>query len=66
TININTASQDELISILQITEPLAWKIIALIEELEGFKDPENLLKFTEITNLEWEEWEEQGIIISVK
>jgi len=27
TININTASQDEIIKILKISEPLAWKII---------------------------------------
>ena len=65
TININTASQDELTSILQITEPLAWKIIALIEELGEFEEPEDLLQFIEITDLEWEEWEEQGIIITL-
>ncbi len=64
TININTASQEELTRILKISEPLAWKIIALGEELEGFKEPEDLLQFTEITNLEWEEWKEQGIIIT--
>ncbi len=64
-ININTVSQDELIGILQITEPLAWKIIALIDELEGFKEPKDLLQFTEITDLEWEEWKEEGIVISV-
>ena len=65
-ININTASQDELTSILQITEPLAWKIIALSDELEGFKNPEDLLQFTELTNLEWEEWREQGIKITTQ
>jgi len=65
-ININTASQDELIKILQISEPLAWKIIALSDELEGFKEPEDLLQFTEITDLEWEEWKEEGIIIAVE
>ena len=62
-ININTASQDEMIKILKISEPLAWKIIALSEELEGFKEPEDLLQFREITVLEWKEWEEEGIII---
>ncbi len=66
TININTASQDELTHILQISEPLAWKIIALSNELEGFKEPEDLLQFREITALEWEEWKEEGIILSVK
>ncbi len=64
-ININIASQDELTDILQITEPLTWKIIALSEELEGFKDPQDLLQFTEITALEWQEWEEEGIKITV-
>jgi len=64
-ININTASQYELTKILQITEPLAWKIIALIEELGEFEEPKDLLQFTEITALEWQEWEEQGIIINV-
>ena len=61
-ININSASPEELTIILQITEPLAQKIIALREELGGFKDPKDLLQLTEITNLEWEEWKEQGII----
>ena len=66
TININTASQDELVKMLQISEPLAQKIIALGEELGRFKDPKDLTQLPEITNLEWKEWEEQGIIISVK
>ena len=65
-ININIASQDELIDILQITEPLAQKIIALREELGEFEEPKNLLQFTEITDLEWEEWEKEGIKITVK
>ena len=64
-ININTASQDELTDILQITEPLAWEIIALIEELGEFEEPKDLLQFTEITNLDWMEWEEEGIVITV-
>ncbi len=65
TININSAPLEELTSILQISEPLAQKIINLREELEGFKEPQDLLQFTEITNLEWEEWKEEGIIITV-
>ncbi len=64
-ININSASLEELTSILQISEPLARKIIALREELGEFEEPKDLLQFTEITDLEWEEWEEQGIIINV-
>jgi phosphatidylserine/phosphatidylglycerophosphate/cardiolipin synthase-like enzyme len=66
TININSASPEELTSTLQISEPLAQKIIALREELGGFKNPQDLTQLPEITTLEWEEWEEQGIIISIK
>jgi len=64
-ININTASQDEFIKILKINEPLAQKIIVLREELGGFKEPQALTQLSEITNLEWEEWEGEGIIITV-
>jgi len=65
TININTASQEELTSILQISDPLAQKIIALREELGEFKDSKDLLQLPELANLEWEEWKEQWIIITV-
>jgi phosphatidylserine/phosphatidylglycerophosphate/cardiolipin synthase-like enzyme len=65
-ININSASQEELISILQISEPLAQKIIALREELGGFKDPKDLLQLPELTNLDWKEWEEESIIFSIE
>jgi len=64
-ININSAPQDELIKILKITEPLAWKIIALREELGGFKEPQALIQLPELTTLEWKECEEQGIIIII-
>ncbi len=65
-ININSASPEELTSTLQISKPLARKIIALKEELEGFKEPQDLTQLPEITNLEWQEWKEHGIIITVK
>jgi len=66
TININTASQDELIKILKISELLAQKIINLREsQCGGFKEPQDLTQLPEITNLEWKEWKEQGIIINV-
>ena len=64
-ININSASQEEFTNILQIREPLAQKIIALREELVGFKEPQDLTRLPEITNLEWEEWKEQRIIITI-
>jgi len=66
-ININTASLEELISILQITEPLARKIITLRDSLiAGFKDPQDLLQLPELANLDWQEWKEERIIIIVK
>jgi len=65
-ININSASQDELVKILKISEPLAQKIITLREELGGFKEPQDLNQLPEITNLDWEEWKEQGIVINIE
>jgi phosphatidylserine/phosphatidylglycerophosphate/cardiolipin synthase-like enzyme len=64
-ININSASPEELTGILQISESLTQKIIALREELGGFKEPQDLAQLPEISNLEWKEWEEQGIIITI-
>ncbi|MDD5014611.1 MAG: helix-hairpin-helix domain-containing protein [Atribacterota bacterium] len=59
-ININTVSQDELIKILKISEPLACKINALRNSLSGeFKDPKDLLQLSELTNLEWKEGREK-------
>jgi len=63
TININTASQEELVKILRISEPLARKIITSRDELGGFKEPPDLIQLPEITTLEWEEWKEEGIVI---
>jgi len=65
-ININSASQDELMKILKISKPLAQKIINLREELGGLKEPKDLLQLPELTNLDWREWEEEGIIINVE
>ena len=65
-ININSASQEELTSILQIGEPLAQKIIDLRDELGGFKEQKDIIQLPELTNLEWEEWEEEGIIINTE
>ena len=78
--NINSASQDELVKILQISEPLAQKIITfpfmsfprtresiiLRDELGGFKEPQDFTQTSELTNLEWREWEEEGIVINVQ
>ena len=65
-INIKTASQDELIKILQISEPLAQKIIALRDSLSGgFKEPEDLLQLPGLVYFGWWEWEEEGVVITV-
>jgi len=64
-ININSASRDELIKILKISEPIAQKIITSRDELGGFKNPQDLTQLPELTKLDWQEWEEQGIIITV-
>ena len=65
-ININSASLEELTSILQISEPLAQKIITLRDSLSGeFKDPKDLLQLPELNNLDLLEWKEEGIIITV-
>lgn len=50
-LNINTASLEKLIQVLQISEPLTQKIIALRDELGGFKEPKDLTQLLEITNL---------------
>ncbi|PKP62094.1 hypothetical protein CVT91_00770 [Candidatus Atribacteria bacterium HGW-Atribacteria-1] len=65
TINIYTASQDELVKVLQISEPLAQKIIALREKLGGFENPKDLFQLPELTNLDWREWEEEGVTITI-
>jgi hypothetical protein len=65
-INIDSASPEEFTSILQISESLAWKIITLREKLGGFKEPQDLTKLPELTNLDWKEWEEESIIFSIE
>ena len=66
-ININSASLEKLSSILKISESLARKIITLRDSLSGgFKDPQDFLQLSELTNLEWQEWKEQGIIINTE
>jgi len=65
-ININDASQEKFMKVLQIGKLFAQRIISLREELGEFKEPRELLQLPEITKLEWDEWEEEGIIITVK
>jgi len=64
-ININTASKAELVKVLNISEPLAQKIINLKNEINCFKEPKDLLQIPEFTNLHLREWEQEGIKITV-
>jgi len=60
-------AQPLLTGILQISQPLTQKIITLRDSLSGeFKDPQDLLQLSELTNLDLKEWKEQGIIITAK
>jgi len=65
TININTASQAELIKVLKISESLAQKIINLRNELCCIKEPKDLLKIPELTNIDLREWENEEVMISI-
>jgi hypothetical protein len=38
--------------------------IILSEELEGFKEPNDLLRITKLTNIDLREWKEEGIEIA--
>jgi len=46
--------------------PRTRESIILRDELGGFKEPKNLLQLPKITSLEWEEWKEEGIIITIE
>jgi hypothetical protein len=78
-INNNNLFHNEFIKVLNISEPLAQKIIAfpfmsfprmresiiLRDELNCFKEPKDLLKITELTNIDLREWEEEEINLTV-
>ena len=46
--------------------PRRRESIILRDELNEFKDPQDLLQLPELTNLEWEEWIQRGIKIIVE
>jgi len=76
-INNRNVFHNEFIKVLNISEPVACKIIAfpfmsfprtresiiLSEELEGFKEPKDLLQIPELTTLDLREWEGEGIVV---
>jgi len=65
-ININTATQAELVKVLKISKPLAHKIINLRNELNCFKKSKDLLQIPELTNIDLREWKKEGIAINLK
>ena len=66
-ININTSSQDGFLNIFQISELPAQKIITLRDSLsEEFKEPKDLLQLSKLTNIDWKEWIQEEIVITVQ
>jgi DNA uptake protein ComE-like DNA-binding protein len=65
-ININNAFLEDFIQVLGVSEHTAKRIIELRYELGGFKEPKDITKLIEIGTIEWEEWIEEGIIITVE
>jgi len=64
--NINNTSQSGLRRLLKISRPLVQKIINLKNELDCVKDPKDLLKIPELTNIDLREWVEEEIVITVE
>ena len=64
-ININTASLEELMCVLEISEHTAIRVISRRKEMEGFKNPKDITFLFEIGTIEWEKWIERGIVIKV-
>jgi hypothetical protein len=64
-ININTASLEELVCVLEISEHTAMRVIERRNKMDGFKNPRNITFLFEIGTIEWEKWIERGIVIEI-
>ena len=64
-ININTASLEELVCVLEISEHTAMRVIERRNKMNGFKNPRDITFLFEIGTIEWEKWIERGIVIKV-
>jgi len=64
-ININTASLEELMYVLEISEHTAIRVIGRRNEMNGFKNPKDITFLIEIGTIKWEEWIKKGIVIVV-
>ena len=64
-ININTASLEELMYVLEISENTAMRVINRRNDMKRFKNPKDIMLLIEIGKIEWEEWIKRGIVILV-
>jgi len=64
-ININTASLEELVCVLKISEHTAMRVIERRNKMNGFKNPRDITFLFEIGTIEWEEWIKRGIVIII-
>ena len=62
-ININTASLEELMHVLEISENTAIRVINRKNDMNGFKNPKDIMLLIEIGKIEWGEWIKRGIVI---
>ena len=64
-ININTASLEELVCVLEISEHTAMRVIERRNKMDGFKNPRDITFLFEIGTIELEEWIKRGIVIVI-
>jgi len=64
-ININIASLEELVCVLEISEHTAMRVIERRNKMDGFKNPRDITFLFEIGTIEWEEWIKRGIVIVI-
>ena len=64
-ININTASLEELMYVLEISEHTAMRVIERRKDMNRFKNPRDITFLFEIGTIEWEKWIERGIVIII-
>jgi len=64
-ININTASLEELVCVLEISEHTAMRVIERRNKSDGFKNPRDITFLFEIGTIVWEKWIERGIVIEI-
>lgn len=64
-ININTASLEELMYVLEISENTAIRVINRRSDMNGFKNPKDIMLLIEIGKIEWGEWIKRGVVIVV-